>query len=52
MRLNKDGSRRAAISEQPLSQRARLQKVADFERNFFNNPLYKMTGYWRIAEWR
>jgi hypothetical protein len=40
------------IQKQTPSQRARPQKVVNFERNFFNNPLYKMTEYWRIAEWR
>jgi hypothetical protein len=28
---------------------AHCQKVAIFERNFFNNPLYKIPEYWRIA---
>ena len=35
-----------------LSKRARPGKVENFERNFFNNPLYKIAEYRRITEWR
>src|SRR6188508_916552 len=34
-----------------LRQKPAAEKC-DFRRNFFNNPLYKIAEYWRIAEWR